>query len=118
MRQALRDRRTELYVRAVRDLLADCRVTLPTLLARGDAAALHFWFSNFEGLRAELAPQLEHAYEAWCTGSGDAPLRQAVQAGAAHWQAVCQQVLALHRAHGAAAQPHIQALLELPASRC
>lgn len=118
MRQDLRDRRTELYVRAARDLLADCHVTLPTLLARGDAAALHFWFSNFEGLRPELAPQLERAYEAWCAGGDDTPLRQAVQAGAAHWQAVCQQVLALHRAHGAAAQPHIQALLESPASRC
>jgi hypothetical protein len=118
MRQHLNDRRTELYARAARDLLADCRVTLPTLLARGDAAALHFWFSNFEGLRAELAPQLESAYEAWCTGAGDTALRQAVQAGAVHWQAVCQQVLDLHQVHGAAAQAQIRALLEAPDSRC
>lgn len=117
MRQALNDRRTELYVRAVRDLLADCLVTLPTLLQRQDAAGLHFWFANFEGLRLELAPRLLRAYDAYCAGDGGQALRQALPAGANHWQSVCQQVLALHRAHGAAAQPHIRTLLEASASQ-
>ena len=117
MRHALNDRRTELYVRAVRDLLADCRVTLPTLLQRQDAAALHFWFANFEGLRAELAFRLNRAYDDFCAGDGGQALRQALQEGATHWQSVCQQVLALHRAHGAAAQPHIRTFLEASASK-
>ncbi len=117
MRQDLGDRRTELYVRAVRDLLADGRVTLPTLLQRQDAAALHFWFANFEGLRAELAPRLLRAYDDYCAGDGGQALQQALQAGATHWPSVCQQVLALHRAHGAAAQAHIRALLESSASQ-
>lgn len=115
LRQGLRERRTELLARAARDLWADCLLTLPTLLARGDAAALHFWFGNFEGLRAEQAPQLQRAYEAWCADGDDAPLRQAVHEGAAHGQAVCEQLLALHRAHGAAAQPLIHAVLVAPA---
>lgn len=117
MRQALSDRRTELYVRAVRDLLADCRVTLPALLQRGAPASLHFWFANFEGLRAELAPCLQRAYDAYCAGDGGQVLGRALNEGAAHWHAVCEQVLALYRAHGAAAQLHIRTLLESPATR-
>ncbi len=117
MRQGLGDRRTELHVRAVRDLLADCRVTLPTLLQRGDHAALHFWFANFEGLRAELAPGLARAYAAYGAGDGGQTLALVLNEGATHWHAVCEQVLALHRRHGASAQPHIRTLLESPAIR-
>ncbi len=118
MRQSLADRRAELHVRAVRDLLADCRVTLPMLLQRRDAAALHFWFANLDGLRAALAPRLAQAYEAWCAGGDDLPLRQAVDAGAAHWLAICREVLALHRADETGAAPQILAMLAAPASRC
>jgi len=117
MRQGLKDRRTELHVRAVRDLLADCRVTLPTLLQRGDHAALHFWFANFEGLRAEFAPGLERAYAAYGAGDAGQTLALVLNEGATHWHAVCEQVLALHRRHGASAQPHIRTLLESPALR-
>jgi hypothetical protein len=53
----LDDRRVELVVRAVRDLLADCLVTLPALLERRATASLDFWFSSFEGVRRALAPQ-------------------------------------------------------------
>ncbi|HTT12360.1 MAG TPA: hypothetical protein VMG60_15850 [Burkholderiaceae bacterium] len=55
---ALDDRRAESLVRAVRDLLADCLVTLPVLAQRGTVPALHFWFANLEGLRRALAPRL------------------------------------------------------------
>jgi hypothetical protein len=114
MRAELNDRRTELYARAVRDLLADCLVTLPTLLQRQADASLHFWFSNFEGLRAALAPHLKQAYAAWCSGDGGAALQEAIARGQTHWQRVCEQVLALHQAHGPAAQPQIRQLLESP----
>jgi len=117
MRQGLDDRRTELHVRAARDLLADCRVTLPTLLQRQHEASLHFWFANFEGLRAELAPGLERAYAAYGAGDGGKALASACSQGAVHWQAVCAQVLALHSTLGAAAQPHIRKLLESPSIR-
>jgi hypothetical protein len=114
MRGALDCRRTELHVRAVRDLLADCLVTLPTLLARQADASLHFWFSNFEGVRSTLCPRLARAYTAWCAGDGGQALEQAIVLGSAHWQQVCRQVLTLHEAHGTQAQPHIRALLESP----
>jgi hypothetical protein len=116
MRTALIDRRTELHVRAVRDLLADCLVTLPTLLERQADASVHFWFSNFEGLRAHFFPRLTKAYAAWCGGDGGHALHEALDEGAPHWQQLCEQVLALHQAHGAAAQAQIKQLLESPAS--
>jgi hypothetical protein len=114
MRGALDCRRTDLHVRAVRDLLADCWVNLPTLLERQADASLHFWFSNFEGLRAILFPRLKQAYAAWCAGDGGHALDEAIAVGAPHWQQVCEQVLALHQAHGAGAQVHIRELLESP----
>lgn len=116
MRAALDDRRTELHLRAVRDLLADSLVTLPTLLERQADASLHFWFSNFEGLRARFFPRLARAYAAWCGGDGGTALWEALAQGTPHWQQVCEQVLALHQAHGAAAQPQIKQVLESPAS--
>jgi hypothetical protein len=112
MRSALQCRRTELHVRAVRDLLADCLVTLPTLLERQADASVHFWFANFEGLRAVLCPLLQRGYEGYCAGDGGHALWEALHAAEDHWQQVCQRVLALHRAHGPAAQPHILKMLE------
>ncbi|HQR19333.1 MAG TPA: hypothetical protein PLE54_08950 [Burkholderiaceae bacterium] len=52
------DRRTEVVLRAVRDLLADCLVTLPALAARQATPSLHFWIANFDGMRRALAPEL------------------------------------------------------------
>ena len=58
LRASLASRRADLYVRALRDHLADCLVTLPTLLQRRADASLHFWFANLEGVRALLFPRL------------------------------------------------------------
>jgi len=51
------DRHTEVMLRAVRDLLADCLVTLPALVTRGAVGSLHFWYSNLDGVRRALAPE-------------------------------------------------------------
>ena len=115
--QALRSalpRRTDLYVRAARDHLADCLVTLPTLLQRHGDAALHAWFANLEGVRALLFPGLWPAYAAWCAGDQGATLNAAVSAGAAHWGRVCEQLLALHRTQGVNAPSHIDRCVQAP----
>lgn len=52
------DRQTEVVLRAVRDLLADCLVTLPALAAQAAPGALLFWYANLEGARRALAPAL------------------------------------------------------------
>lgn len=116
MRLALPSRRTDLAVRAVRDLLADFEVTLPTLLERDSATAMHFWFATFDGLREHLSPDLPAAYRAWRNGDGGAALRRATQRGANHFRALAGQVLHLHASRDAEAPAAIDALLAQPAA--
>lgn len=111
LRNRLACRHTELSLRAMRDHLADCLVTLPTLLERGPPASIHFWFSNLEGLRAELFPQAALAYTSWCGGDGGQALMTASTAGRAHWRDLCEQVLALHAAQNEGEFMHIQRLM-------
>ncbi|MBX3636176.1 MAG: hypothetical protein KF683_12470 [Rubrivivax sp.] len=118
MRLALADRRTDLQVAALRDLLADLETTLPTLLDRQDAVALHFWFSTFDGLRAALFPSLAAAYASWQRSGRDRVLRDAVARGLAHFEPLAQAVLALHAQRGDEATPVIAALLGSPQAVC
>jgi hypothetical protein len=90
--------RPELYARAVRDNLADCLVTLPTLLARDAQPSLHFYFANFEGMRKKLFPLLVRAYQAWAVAGDIAPLKQAVARGQEHWLEIGCNMIAAQRA--------------------
>ena len=94
MLAALNDRRAELRARAVRDNLADCLSTLPALLARGADAPLHFFFSQFEGLRRELFPALADAYRDWATTGSVGALRSSIERGQEHWLRVARRTLA------------------------
>jgi hypothetical protein len=99
----LGDRRSEIVVRAVRDLLADSMVTLPALLERRAEASLSFWFSNFDGMRRELAPQLQDAWaDRSASGRGDR-LSTAIANSRARWSTVVVDLLAAWRSHGAGA---------------
>ena len=100
MLAGLSSRRAELFARAARDHLADCTVTLPALLDRDAVASLHFWFANLDGMRRELFPGMLRAYDSWCGGDEGHALRAAASAGAAHWRAVCTEVLAVANAGG------------------
>ncbi len=102
MLAALENRRTELVVRAVRDLLADFRRTLPALLERDHRPSLHFWFSNLQGMRRQLAPTLRGAYEAWVAGDASA-LATAIDHGQAHWLRIARSLLEAWRGGGCAA---------------
>lgn len=118
IRLSLDDRRSELLLRAVRDHIADLGTTLPTLVERGDAVSLHFWFAGYDGLRQQLFPGLTGAYRAWCEGDGGAAVQQACAAGACHFDDLAGQVLELHLAQGSAAARHIAALLASPQAVC
>ena len=85
--------RAEIVARAIRDLLADCLLTLPALLERGAAGSIHFWFANFEGMRRLLAPALPGAYARWRAGEPQA-LSDALEAGSEHWLAQARRMLA------------------------
>ena len=103
-------KRAEILARAVRDNLADCLTTLPTLLERETLASLHFWFANFDGMRRALFPRLALAYRDWGERGERAALTAAIAAGAQHWRDVGQRLLALQCREEAEAQ--IEALAE------
>ena len=86
-------RRVIFFARSVRDNLADCLSTLPELIKRRQTCSIHFYFSNLEGLRRSLFPQLVDAYEYWRDSGDMSRLITAANAGALHWQQVAQQLL-------------------------
>jgi hypothetical protein len=103
--------RAEIIVRAVRDLLADCQSTLPGLIARADAAALHFFIANFVGMRRKLFPELAETYADWLA-TGDLSLLAEVAArGREHWRATAFELLDLHARRGDDVGPLIEARL-------
>jgi hypothetical protein len=118
MRLDLQDRRADLQVRAVRDHLADLTTTLPALIERGAATAIHFWFAGYDGLRETLFRGLGQAYRDWRGGDGGASLRQACAIGEAHFMPLAEQVLALHAERGEQAGAAIATLLAAPAAVC
>ncbi|TAN55467.1 MAG: hypothetical protein EPN19_02975 [Betaproteobacteria bacterium] len=93
MLAALSEQRAELLVRAVRDNLADCLSTLPGLLEREARASIHFYFSQFDGLRRELFPALTSAYQDWRETGAAGALRPAIERGSEHWARVARELL-------------------------
>jgi hypothetical protein len=112
----LKGRRAEILARAVRDNLADCLSTLPRLIEREAACSIHFHFANFEGARSKLFPLLELAYRRWRETGNLEPLREAAQAGSAHWHEAALSLLRAHQADPAAAEETIAAWIEDPAA--
>jgi hypothetical protein len=100
---AASDRRTELMLRAVRDLLADCLVTLPELLAHDGDASLLFWFATFDGMRRQLAPELAAAHCSKSNKIDRAALASAARASEIHWHELARELLALWQRYGSAA---------------
>ena len=126
MLDGMPSRKAEALARAVRDLLADCTVTLPTLAEQGALASLHCWFGLLEGLRLTLAPGLHDDYQAWRRAHpadagaagrlpGRASLRlQKIRFNAArrHFADAASRLLDAWRRNGTAG---VEALLDQPA---
>jgi hypothetical protein len=87
--------RSELLLRAVRDLLADCFSTLPGLLRGPNVSALHFYFATFDAQRRVLFPEAMAAYEHYVRTGETAGLFRVAQEGAERWLAVARELLAL-----------------------
>ena len=89
----LNSKHAELLVRAVRDHLADCLVTLPTLLQRETYGSLHFYIANLSGLRKALFPALSLAYEAWQQNGKPENLLEVIAQGESHWLVVARKLM-------------------------
>jgi hypothetical protein len=109
-------RRAEMLARAVRDNLADCLSTLPRLIERDAVCSIHFYFANFEGVRASLFPLLDRAYRSWRESGNLDALRAAARTGAAHWHGAALRLLRVHQGDPAAAEETIAAWIEGPAA--
>ena len=93
MLNQLTAKHAELLARAVRDHLADCLVTLPTLLQRGADGSVHFYIANLSGLRRALFPILITAYEQW-QHTADSPMFLSVIAHAeTHWLNIARDLM-------------------------
>ena len=102
--------KAEIMVRSVRDHLADALSTLPGLLARNNAASLHFYIANMAHMRKELFPKLLAAYEIWTVTGNTRALQALTDEAAAHWQMLAEKMLAIYRQQGHESQ---QALISL-----
>lgn len=107
--------KAEFVARAARDLLADCLSTLPTLIADGNDASLHFYFANLTGMRKHLFPELAEAYERWLAGGRLEALNDTVKRGQEQWLARGQQALAAFGRGGADAPERVIDALEAAA---
>jgi len=87
--------RSEPYVRAVRDLLADCLSTLPGLLQGPNLPALHFYFATFDALRRQLFPEAVQAYEHHVRNGGQDRLSRVALEGTERWLATARGLLGL-----------------------
>jgi hypothetical protein len=83
----------EMQARAVRDLLADCLSTLPTLVARENLPALHFHFATYDAPRRERFPQALEAYEKSLRSSSLTPLARVAHEGAERFLAEARALL-------------------------
>lgn len=94
MVSSFQQRRSELIARAVRDNLADCLSTLPELLNSAKPCSLHFYFSNFEGMRRTLFPSLVAAYDHWLQSGETVKLENVIASGKDYWLNVARQQIA------------------------
>jgi len=106
----LTSRHAELLARAVRDHLADCLVTLPTLLEREAIGSLHFYLANLSGLRRALFPALPQAYESWLGSRDTARLAELVSRAETHWLDAARQLTAAYHRDPAQGDAQINAL--------
>ncbi|MDE2396949.1 MAG: hypothetical protein KGM91_16055, partial [Burkholderiales bacterium] len=113
-----RERRIEPRLRALRDHLADCLVTLPALVEGGAPAALHLWFANLDGLRLEMFPRLAAAYASWREDDAGRALRSAIEAGSRHWPELAARLVRLHADRGAGSPAAIIDCLGAADARC
>lgn len=86
-----------LYLRALRDMLADHLTTLPSLLEKQHRPSIHFYFGNLTNLRKDLAPQLIQAYQHWFDTGSFKHLQSIIETGQEHWASLCDDVLDIYK---------------------
>lgn len=102
----------ELQVRTVRDHLADCLCTLPSLVQSKNTLSLHFYFANFTGMRKQLFPSIFKAYQNWLSSGDIKVLSHCIESGRKHWENTAHSLLAAYKKHGSAMTQHVDKLIQ------
>ena len=102
----------ELMARAVRDHLADCLCTLPSLLEREADASVHFFMGNLSGMRQHLFPALGATYQGWLDTGHDRESLELADRGRDHWYELATEMLELYREQGPEAADPVADLVE------
>ncbi len=103
--------KTEIIARAVKDLAADCLMTLPSLIENNNLSSIHFYFANFSDMRKALYPQLFEAYQNWVKGADMSDLAQLVDKGRTQWHNTGEKILKMYRENGKSAGELINKLV-------
>jgi len=112
MLASLAHSKTEIMIRAVRDLLADSLTTLPGLVGAENDTALYFYFANLTGMQKYLSPSLMQGYECWVTQGQRSAIEELLPASKAHWDALANQMLELYRTNPDDLSDRLKALVE------
>ena len=104
--------KTEILLRAVRDLIVDCTTTLPFLIGEERIPSIHFYFSGFSDMRKELFPSLMKAYREWCSTSDSDRLLEVAESKTSFWIGIGKKATDLYNSKQRAAQTEIDSLIE------
>ncbi len=104
--------KTEILLRAVRDLAADCMTTLPYLLSKKFDPSLHLYFAGFSDMRKELYPSLYQSYKSWQKSKDYVELKDLVSQGREYWFGIGKQIIDLYKSGGKSSQQDIDDLIE------
>lgn len=102
----------ELAVRAVRDHIADCSVTLPALADGSNKASIHFFIGNLSAMGKLLFPELLSVYNRWLDSGDVSAITDLAGRGEMHWKSVAAKMLTLHAEYGNRAAGPIHQLAE------
>lgn len=92
--------KTEFQLRAIRDHLADCVTTLPSLVEEENIPSLHFYFANLTAMRKQLFPSAIEAYNQWVQTGKLTHIDKVAASGERYWLDVAKMILANWRHNG------------------
>ena len=102
----------EIAARAIRDNLADCMVTVPSLATCRASASFHFFIGNLSAMRKKIFPELKAGYDHWLQTGETSLIQDAASQGEVKWKSVARTMLDLHAEYGSASAQPMRKMLE------
>jgi len=102
----------ELMLRAIRDNLADCLMTIPNIIENLEPARLHFFIANIGNMRKALFPALRDAYDKWLVDNSTAHFEKLVDDGQEHWLSLAKTLQDMYQKEGKIDRDKFEELIE------